>query len=83
MSILEYDYNGHMQVIREEGKEDGYVEGVKAGEARGEARGKEVMLRSLIEKKIQKGKALAQIADELEETEEAVRPIYDELVAGK
>ena len=31
MSIFEYDYNGHMQVIREEGKEDGYSDGKKEG----------------------------------------------------
>lgn len=35
---------------------------------------------SQIEKKIQKGKSLEQIADELEETVESIKPIYDELV---
>lgn len=39
-------------------------------------------LRLLIEKKIQKGKPLEQIADELEETVEDIKPLYDEVVAA-
>ena len=33
-------------------------------------------------KKIQKGKPLEQIADELEETVEDIKPLYDEVVAA-
>lgn len=34
-----------------------------------------------IAKKIAKGKSVAQIADELEETEESILPLYNQLIA--
>ncbi len=44
-----------------------------------ESRGEQQKLLSMIEKKLAKGKSVAQIADELEETEEAILPLYNSL----
>ena len=65
MSIYEYDQEKHMRQEREAAWEDGHEAGVSDG--------KEQMLRELIRKKIVKGKTAAEIADELEETEETIR----------
>ena len=61
MSIYEYDQEKHMGQEREAAWEDGV------------AAGQEKMLRELIRKKTAKGKTVAEIADELEETEETIR----------
>ena len=77
MSILEYDYEGHMKVIREESKEDGYAEGFKAGEVCGEARGESNGI--TLAKKIFKLNASGKnIAEECEVTEEKVKFILEE-----
>ena len=39
MSIYEYDFDEHMDVIREESYEDGFAEGEAVGEAKGRAEG--------------------------------------------
>ena len=43
--------------------------------------GSQQQLLSLIQKKIQKGKSLSVIADELEETVDTIRPLYDRIKA--
>lgn len=43
--------------------------------------GSQQQLLSLIQKKIQKGKRLSVIADELEETVDTIRPLYDRIKA--
>ena len=53
----------------EEGREEGRVE----GRAEGELRGRNVQLREQIKKKLDKGKSISRIAEELEETEERIR----------
>ena len=64
MSIFEYDYNGHMQVIREEGKEDGVTDGL--------------VLAKKIMKLSAAGKTIEEIAKECEVTEDKVRFIIEE-----
>lgn len=44
-----------------------------------EARGRQEVKAELIHKKLLKGKPLEQIADELEETMDAIRPLYEEM----
>ena len=66
--ILEYHFKGKL--------EEGRQQGIAEGRAEGIAQGEQKTLFTLVEKKIAKGKSLAQIADELEETEEAILPIY-------
>ena len=55
VSIYEYDEEKHMRMEREASFEDGLTQG------------RQEMLLELIEKKLAKGKSLAQIAEELEE----------------
>ena len=53
----------------EEGREEGRVE----GRAEGDYRGRNAQLREQIKKKLDKGKSISRIAEELEETEERIR----------
>ena len=57
-------------------KEEALVEGRIIGRTEGEYR----KLISLIIKKIQKNKELNQIADELEESDEVIRPLYESVL---
>ena len=79
MTIFEYDEEEHMRLEREEQ----YRKGEEAGEARGieigENRGRNEGLKNQIRKKLAKGKAIPQIADEVEETEEKVIELIKEI----
>ena len=69
MSIFEYDQEKHIKQEREEDWEEGRKEGKKAGERD--------MLLKLAEKKLRKGKTIAEIAEELEESEKTIKEILD------
>ena len=69
MSIFEYDQEKHIKQEREEAWEEGRKEGKKAGERD--------MLLKLAEKKLRKGKTIAEIAEELEEIEKTIKEILD------
>ena len=73
--VMQFDmrWERREKLIREEEYDVGYA----AGEARGEARGEALKTILLIQRKIRRGKTLAEIADDLEESEEAVRPLYE------
>lgn len=71
VSIYEYDAEKHIKQEREEYLEIGRKEGLKQGSY--------MKLKELIEKKVQKGKAPEQIADELEESVEVIESILSEL----
>ena len=62
MSIYEYDAERHIRMEREEAIEEGMEKGMVLGQ--------QEMLTKLIQKKLQKGCTLSEIADALE-TEEA------------
>lgn len=47
------------------------------GKVKGKAEGEAVRLLRIIQRKISRGKNLSEIADELEDTEEAIRPLYE------
>ena len=87
MTIFEYDEEEHMRLEREEqyrkGEEAGEASGIEIGEARGieigENRGRSEGLKNQIRKKLAKGKAIPQIADEVEETEEKVLELIKEI----
>ena len=51
------------------------------GFSNGFSNGSQQQLLSLIQKKIQKGKSLSVIADELEETVDTIRPLYERVQA--
>lgn len=63
--ILEFHFKGKLE------------EGWRQGMEKGLEQGLEQKLLSQITKKLMKGKSLAQIADELEETEESILPLYN------
>lgn len=65
MSIFEYDQEKHIKQEREAAWE----EGKKAGERD--------MLLKLAEKKLRKGKTIAEIAEELEESEKTIKEILE------
>ena len=75
VSIFEYDQEKHIRLEREQAWEEGRESGIAEGMAKGEQQ----KLIDLIQKKLQKGESVAQIADELEETaaviEELIRSI--------
>ena len=64
---LDYTFERWLEMQRAEAIEDG------------ERIGKEEKLSEQIRKKIQKGKPLDQIADELEEVPETIRPLYEKI----
>ena len=69
MSIFKYDQERHIKQEREEAWEEGRKEGKKAGERD--------MLLKLAEKKLRKGKTIAEIAEELEESEKTIKEILE------
>ena len=75
--ILEYHFKGKLEAGWQQGMEKGLQEGRQQGLQEGLQQG----MALLVEKKLVKGKSLAQIASELEETEEVIRPIYDTVKA--
>ena len=68
---LDYTFERRLEMQRAEAIED--------GERIGKEIGKEEKLSEQIRKKIQKGKPLNQIADELEEVPETIRPLYEKI----
>ena len=91
MSIFEYDQEKHMRQEREQAWEEGWeagmaegeakwkavgiAEGLAEGKAAGLAEGGQNKLLELIGKKLRKGKTAAQIADELEESEDVIEEL--------
>ena len=76
MLLDEYDYETDIEVQREEAREQGREEGRKQGREEGRKQGREEGRKAerstLIQKKLEKGKTISQIADELEDTEENI-----------
>ncbi len=70
MGIYEIDDETYERVIREEGVEEGRAEG------------QDIRLIEQIRKKVAKGKSLAQIAEEIEETESSIRSFFEAVCAA-
>ena len=68
---------------REEGRKEGREEGRKEGREEGRKEGRKKEQVSLIVKKIKKNKTVAEIADDLEEKEEVIAPIYEAALSMK
>ena len=87
VSIFEYDQEKHLRQEREqaweEGREAGIAEGKAAGIAEGKAagiaEGGQNKLSEQIQKKLRKGKTVAQIADELEEPEDVIEKLIESI----
>ena len=67
VSIFEYDQEKHIRQEREQAWEEGREAGIAEGKAAG--------LTELIQKKLRKGKTVAQIADELEEEQAVIEEL--------
>ena len=76
---LDYTFERRLEMQRAEAIEDGERIGKEIGKENGKEIGKEEKLSEQIRKKIQKGKPLDQIADELEEVPETIRPLYEKI----
>ena len=70
MSIYEYDQEKHIRMEREEAWEEGIKEGM--------LRGRNTQLGEMIRKKLDKGKDISQIAEELEEDEARILELIRE-----
>ena len=72
MSLLtEYDEEETMDYVRR----DAYRDGEKAGIEQGLKQGEMLMLISMVNKKMQKGKSIEEIAEDLEEDRETIEKI--------
>ena len=81
---MEEEYDIPSQVLGEEVEimcnlGEGIEKGMKQGIEQGRIQGEEKTLLTLISKKLAKGKSVAQIADECEETEERIRELMKKL----
>ena len=71
----EYDYETDIEVQREEAREQGREEGRKQGTLQKTC--------ALIRKKLEKGKTISEIADDLEDTEENIAHLIEEFQLGR
>ncbi len=77
-SVMDIIVRSNIELFQEDGKMcDALMELMKDKFEERERIASEETIMSLIQKKLKKGKSLSVIADELEETEEAIRPLYD------
>ena len=79
VSIYEYDQEKHLRQEREAAWEDGRKNGHAEGLAEGECFWKENKLKEQIQKKLVKGKTVAEIADALEEDESEILRLIEEM----
>ena len=73
--VLDYTWERREELIRAEEYEDGKREGYAAGISQGRADGERGRDQSLINRWLQKGKTIAEIADDLGKTEEYVKSL--------
>ena len=91
MSIYEFDEEREMEMIRQDeraegeqvGLERGREEGREEGRKLGREEGREEEKSSLIRKKLEKGKTISEIADDLEDTEENIVHLIKEFHLGR
>ena len=79
VSIFEYDQEKHLRQEREQAWEEGREAGIAEGKAVGIAEGGQNKLSEQIQKKLRKGKTVAQIADELEEPEDVIEKLIESI----
>ena len=83
MTKVDYTFERRMKLNYDEGREDGIKigeqNGIKIGEKNGIKIGEKNTLLNQISKKLSKNKSIAQIADELEESESTILELSKEL----
>ena len=82
-NVSDYWEEVALQTGRKEGREEGRKEGREEGREEGRKEGRKKEQVSLIVKKIKKNKTVAEIADDLEEKEEVIAPIYEAALSMK
>ena len=82
-NVSDYWEEVALQTGRKEGREEGRKEGREEGREEGRKEGQKKEQVSLIVKKIKKNKTVAEIADDLEEKEEVIAPIYEAALSMK
>ena len=71
MLLDEYDYETDIEVQREEAREEGRKQGTLQKTC------------ALIQKKLEKGKTISEIADDLEDTEENISHLIEQFHLGR
>ena len=74
----EYDYETDIEVQREEAREEGRKQGREEGQKKGREEGRIEEKSALIRKKLEKGKTISEIADDLENTEENIAHLIEQ-----
>ena len=69
-----------IEIGRQEGIEIGRQDGIEIGRQNGIEIGKQIFLGKLVKKKLEKGKSIEQIADELEEDINVIQKTAEELM---
>ena len=75
VSIFEYDEERELALMRKAIASEAWKEGIAEGRSAGHKEGREDEIKSLIRTKLQKGKSISQIADELERDEETIERV--------
>ena len=75
VSIFEYDEERELALVRKAIASEARKEGIAEGHSAGHKEGREDEIKSLILTKLQKGKSISQIADELERDEETIERV--------
>ena len=83
MLLDEYDYETDIEVQREEAREEGRKQGREEGQKKGREEGRIEEKSALIRKKLEKGKTISEIADDLEDTEENSVHLIKEFHLGR
>ena len=78
MLLDEYDYETDIEVQREEAREEGRKQGREEGQKKGREEGRIEEKSALIRKKLEKGKTISEIADDLENTEENIAHLIEQ-----
>lgn len=83
MLLTEYDEKSHMRSIYEDGEEAGYrrgeQDGYQKGEQNGYRKGEADLLAKMVRQKLERGKSISVIAEELETEVSVIEKIADKI----
>ena len=79
---IDMTFERRMELSAKENFEDGLAQGISQGLSQGIDRGIDISLIDMIIKKVKKNKSIDQIANELEESVDDIRPKYDAVIAN-
>ena len=79
MLLTEYDEKSHMRSIYEEGEEAGYLKGEQNGYQNGYRKGEVDLLTKMVCQKLERGKSISVIAEELETEMAVIEEVVDRI----